>query len=181
MKNVIVFFLWSCFLYSCKEVSYPQAQPTGVESLKEIPESLRGTYQGVNKNTGELGDTIIIERWGYRAKDNKEKDWLTSGSLSDTLVLKAYQNYFFVNFKIGNQWVLRVIQREPNGSLLFLSIDLGDDKKRHDALKKLKKKFIVKEAKTKGDVFYQINPSPEQLMNMIKEGYFTGQRLVKLK
>jgi len=43
-------------------------------------------------------------------------------------VLKSYQNYFFVNFKTNNQWVLRVIQRETNGSLLFLSIDLGDEK-----------------------------------------------------
>jgi hypothetical protein len=181
MKNVIVFVVWSFFLYSCKEVSYPQAQPAGVESLKEIPESLRGTYQGANKNTGELGDTIIIERWGYRAKDNKEKDWLTSGSLSDTLVLKSYQNYFFVNFKVDNQWVIRVIQREANGSLLFLSIDLSDENKQKDVLKKIKKKFAVKEAKVKGDIFYQINPTPEQLMALIKEGYFTGQRLVKLK
>lgn len=119
MKNILVLLFWSALLYSCKEVSFPQAQPAGITALKEVPAELRGVYQVRDRKTGELGDTLIIEAWGYRAKDKDQKDWLTNGSLSDTLVLKTYQNYYFVNFKTNNQWVLRVIQREANGNLLL--------------------------------------------------------------
>jgi hypothetical protein len=181
MKNILVFLFWAALLYSCKEVSFPQAQPTGVASLTEVPVELRGVYQVRDRKTGELGDTLIIEAWGYRAKDKDQKDWLTNGSLSDTLVLKSYQNYYFVNFKTNNQWVLRVIQREANGNLLFMNIDIGEEKKEKEVMKKLRKRYAVKDLKYKSDTFYQINPSQEELIGLIKEGYFTSTRLWKVK
>lgn len=181
IKNTLAFLFWSLLLYSCKEVSFPQAQPTGVTALNEVPVELRGVYQARDKKTGELGDTLIIEGWGYRAKDKDQKDWLTSGALSDTLVLKKYENYYFVNFRTNNQWVLRVIQREANGNLLFMSIDIGEEKKEKEVIKKLRKKYGVKESKYKSDTFYQINPTKEELVALIKEGYFSGVRLVKVR
>ncbi|MFM7487559.1 MAG: hypothetical protein ACKO13_11655, partial [Cytophagales bacterium] len=90
---------------------------------------------------------------------------------------KTYQNYYFVNFKTNNQWVLRVIQREANGNLLFMSIDIGEEKKEEEVMKKLRKKYAVKEMKYKSDTFYQINPTQEELIALIKEGYFTSIRL----
>ncbi|MCE2958297.1 MAG: hypothetical protein ACK5BJ_08045 [Bacteroidota bacterium] len=181
MKNIVVVLFWSALLYSCKEVSFPQAQPAGISALKEVPAELRGVYQVRDRKTGELGDTLIIEAWGYRAKDKDQKDWLTNGSLSDTLVLKTYQNYYFVNFKTNNQWVLRVIQREANGNLLFMNIDIGEEKKEKEIIRKLRKKLSVKEQKYKSDTFYQINPTQEELVALIKEGYFTGIRLLKVR
>ncbi|MFM8912265.1 MAG: hypothetical protein ACKOE6_05000 [Flammeovirgaceae bacterium] len=180
-KNIVVLICWSLLLYSCKEVSFPKAQPAKAAALTEVPAELRGVYQVRDRKTGELGDTLIIEAWGYRAKDKDQKDWLTNGSLSDTLVVKQHQNYYFVNFKTNNQWVLRVIQREADGNLLFMSIDIGEEKKEKEVIRKLGKKFGVKELKYKSDTFYQINPSQEELITLIKEGYFTGIRLLKVR
>jgi hypothetical protein len=182
MRLFILILVWSALLYSCKEVTFPEAQPKGVASLKEVPPSLQGIYQTIEQATGEFSDTLIIESWGYRFKDKNEKDWLTRGTLSDTLVLKFYQNYYFLNFKSQGQWVLRLIQQDPSGTIRFLSIDLKEDAKRKEILKKLKKKMPVKEIKGKeDDTFYQINPTPDQLMQLLKEGYFTGDKLKKIK
>ncbi|MGC4022539.1 MAG: hypothetical protein QM734_11640 [Cyclobacteriaceae bacterium] len=160
---------------------FKEAQPAGVPALKEVPAALRGIYQAYDQNTGDFSDTLLIESWGYHMKDKKDKDWLGRGTLSDTLVLKFYENYYFVNFKFENQWVLRLIRQNPNGSIEFLSIDLQDDIKGKDKLKKLSKKLKVTEFKRKDDTFYQINPTPTQLMALIKEGYFTGAKLNKIK
>jgi hypothetical protein len=182
MRLFILILVWSALLYSCKEVTFQEAQPKGVASLKEVPPSLQGIYQTIEQTTGEFSDTLIIESWGYRFKDKNEKDWLTRGTLSDTLVLKFYQNYYFLNFKSQGQWVLRLIQQDPSGTIRFLSIDLKEDAKRKEILKKLKKKMPIKEIKGKeDDAFYQINPTPDQLMQLLKEGYFTGDKLKKIK
>lgn len=165
-------------LYSCKEVSFREPQPAGVTALKEVPKALHGRYVGVDEK-GDESDTLIIESWGYHFRDNKEKDWLGKGVLSDSLVVKFYQDYYFVNFRSEDQWVLRVIHQKPDGSIEFLSIPVGDDAKRKDILKKLSKKFTVKEIQRKDDTFYQINPTREQLMQLIREGFFTGGELRK--
>jgi hypothetical protein len=115
-------------------------------------------------------------------KDKKDKDWLGRGTLSDTLVLKFYQNYYFANFKIENQWVLRLIKQHTDGSFEFLSIDLSKDEvKNKELLKKLGKKLKITEVKRKEDTFYQVNPTPAQLISLIKEGFFTGSKLNKIK
>jgi len=182
MRNLVLLLFWSALLYSCKEVTFTEPQPRGVTSLKEMPLLLQGKYQTMDATTGQFSDTLIIESWGYHFKDKNEKDWLTRGTISDTLVVKFYQNYYFVNFKSNGQWVLRLIQQEPSGNIQFLSIDLKDELKRKEILKKLKKKVTIKEVHTKeNDIFYQINPTVDQLMLLIKEGYFTGSRLHKIK
>jgi hypothetical protein len=182
MRVLPLILFWSLLLYSCKEVTFTEPQPKGTASLKEVPMKLRGTYQTVDETTGQFSDTLIIESWGYHFKDKNEKDWLTRGIISDTLVIKFYQNYYFINFKTQGQWVLRLIQQEPSGAIRFLSIDLRDEKKRKEILKKLKHKISFTEVHTKeDDIFYQINPTPAQLMMLIKEGYFTGDKLQKIK
>ncbi|MCW5911320.1 MAG: hypothetical protein KIT62_09615 [Cyclobacteriaceae bacterium] len=174
---VLICCFWAMLLLSCKEVSFPQAQPAGVAGLKEIPESLRGTYLTRDKSTGETGDTIIIESWGYHLEDTDGKDWLGSGHISDTLVVKQYQNYYFVNFKEGDQWVLRLVRVKSPNVLELMSINLEDEKVRKEILQKLGGKFAVKETRHNDNIFYQINPTPAQLMTLVKEGYFTGIEL----
>jgi hypothetical protein len=181
MRLYVLIFAWALLLASCKEVSYKEAQPAGVTALKEVPPNLRGIFQTYDQNTGDFSDTLIIESWGYHMKDKKDKEWLGRGTLSDTLVLKFYQDYYFVNFKFNNQWVLRLIKQHPDGSFQFLSIDLQDDAKRKEKLSKISKKLKVTELKRKDDTYYQINPTPAQLMTLIKEGYFTGAKLTKVK
>lgn len=168
---------WTIIFASCKEVSFREPQPSGVKPLQEVPAALRGKYIPPNVPPGEQGDSLIIESWGYHFKDSNEKDWLNRGVLGDSLVLKFYQDYYFVNFRVGDQWVLRLIKQNTNGSLQFLSIDLQDDETSKQKLKKLSKKIKFTEVKRDDDTFYQINPTPSQLVTLINEGFFTGTTL----
>jgi len=181
MRLFFLIAFWSLLLYSCKEVTFHEAQPAGIATLKEIPVALRGVYHTYDKRTGETGDTLILESWGYHFKDKEDRDWLGKGTLSDSLVVKFYENYYFVNFKEGNQWVLRLVKEKSPGVLEFMSIDIQDDSKRREMLRKLSRKMPVKEIQRNDDTFYQINPTPAQLMSLIKEGYFTGVELRKMK
>lgn len=181
MRLLSLILFWSLLLYSCKEVTFREPQPTGIAPIKEIPRILRGSYATRNKATGEIGDTLIIESWGYHVKDINDQDWLGKGTLSDSLVVKFYENIYFVNFKEGDQWVLRLVKEKSPGILEFLSIDIQDDSKRKEILRKISRKIPVKEIKRNDETFYQINPTPSQLMELINEGYFTGIELRKIK
>jgi hypothetical protein len=152
-----------------------------VAALKEIPAALQGHYLPSELPDDEKGDTLIVESWGYHFKDSNDKDWLGRGVLSDSLIVKFYQNYYFVNFKAGDQWVLRLIRQTPDKGLEFLSIDLQNDERSKEVLKKISKRLKVKEVKRDEDTFYQIQPTPAQLMALIKEGYFTGTTLERKK
>lgn len=180
MQKLSLILVWTLLLYSCKEVSFREPQPAGIVPLAEVPKALQGNYVGVD-DKGDDSDTLIIESWGYHFRDAKDKDWLGKGVLSDSLVIKTYQSYYFVNFRTGDQWVLRLIRQKSTGGIEFLSIPVSDDAKRKDILKKLGKKFEVKEIQKKDDTFYQISPTRDQLMEMIQEGFFQGSELVKLK
>ena len=180
-KYSFLFLLLCLFFSSCKEVSFKEPQPAGVAALKTVPEKLHGRYQAGDNNNKEDTDTLIIESWGYHFKDKDDKDWLGKGTLSDSLVIKFYQDYYFVNFRSGNQWVLRLVKQKATGGLEFLSIDIADDAKRKEILRKMARKFKVTEVKKESDTFYQITPTKEQLMQLIREGYFTGVELGKIK
>lgn len=180
MKATFLLFIWALILYSCKEVSFREPQPAGVPALTEVPKSLQGHYLGID-DQGKDTDTLIIESWGYHFKDAKDNDWLGRGVISDSLVIKFYESYCFVNFRSGDQWVLRVIKQKPSGDIAFMSINVSDDAKRKDILKKLSKKFPVKEIERKDDTFYQIAPTKAQLIQLIKEGFFTGSELSRIK
>jgi len=181
VRIFLLAFAWSALLYSCKEVTFKEPQPAGIPALKEVPFNLQGTYQTYEQTSGDFSDTLIVEPWGYHMKDKNEKDWLNRGTLSDSLVVKVYENYYFVNFRTGDQWVLRLVKQDPNGTIHFLAIDIQDDAKRKDMLKKISRKLKISEFKRKDDTFYQINPAPGQLMALIREGFFTGPKLNKLK
>lgn len=168
---------WTLFFASCKEVSFREPQPSGVKPLTEVPEALRGMYIPRDAKPDDKADTLIIESWGYHFKDSNDKDWLGRGAISDSLIVKFYQDYYFVNFRSGDQWVLRLIKQNKNGSIEFLSIDLQSEETSKDKLKRLSKKVKFTEVKRGDDTFYQINPSPSQLMTLINEGFFTGTTL----
>ncbi len=181
MRATFLTIIWASLLISCKEVSFTEPQPAGIAPLKEIPRNLQGQYLSYDEITGDESDTLIIESWGYHFKDKHDDDWLGGGHLSDTLVVKFYQNNYFVNFKSGDQWVLRLINQKSYGAIQFLSIDIQDDAKRKEKLRKISKKLSVKEIRDNEDTYYQIKPTPAQLMELIKEGYFTGPELSKIK
>ncbi|MBX2897546.1 MAG: hypothetical protein KF763_19050 [Cyclobacteriaceae bacterium] len=176
---IVICCFWCALLLSCKEVSFPKTQPAGVAALNQLPQSICGEYLIRDKATGEIGDTIIIEPWGYRTKDVNGNNWLGVGRLSDTLVVKQYQDYLFINFKEGDQWILRLLKVKSPNRLELLSINLENDVECEAVLEKLGKKFKVKTIKDNDYVFYQINPTPAQLMSLVNENYFTGVELIR--
>jgi hypothetical protein len=181
MRIAVLILFWSLLLYSCREVTYREPQPAGITSLKEVPQQLRGQYIGID-DEGKDTATLIVESWGYHFKDPNEKDWLGRGTISDSLVIKAYANYYFVNFKAAKDiWVLRVLKQKPSGDLEFMSIPVNDDDKGKNMLRKLGKRFPVKEIKLNGDTFFQISPTKEQLLQLLKDGFFKKDDLSKVK
>jgi hypothetical protein len=181
MRIIPLILFWSLLLLSCTEITFPEAQPRHVKPLSEVPPALVGMYQPYSKVDGETGDTLIIESWGYHFKNDKDQDWLGRGVISDSLVVKFYKDYYFVNFREQDQWVLRVVRQKSPGVLEFLSIDLSDESTRKNILNKLGKKFQIKEIGRDESLYYQINPTPAQLVGLIKEGYFTGVELRQIK
>ncbi len=180
-RLILLATFWTLMFASCKEVSFREPQPAGVKPLTEVPQALRGMYTPADAKPDDKADTLIIESWGYHFKDSNDKDWLGRGVISDSLVVKFYQDYYFVNFRAGDQWVLRLLRQNKNGSIDFLSIDLQNDETSKYKLKRLSKKVKYTEVKRGDDTFYQINPTPSQLVTLINDGFFTGTTLERHK
>ena len=179
-KSVWLVLVWSSLLYSCHEVTFREPQPSGVAALREVPSILRGHYVGETRE-GEITDTLIITSTGYNITDSAGRAWLGRGVISDSLIIKYYENYYFVNFRSGDDWVLRLVKRKSSGAIELLSINLEDDQIRKQILRKLGGQLKIKEVKKDEHTFYQINPSGDQLIRLIREGYFTGSELSRVK
>jgi hypothetical protein len=142
---------------------------------------LCGKYEFYNRASGETGDTLIIEPWGYRLADKNDKEFLGRGVLGDTLVMKEFNNHYFINWKVGDQWVLRIIKPKSPGVWEFLSIDLSDVDERKRLVAALRARLPVKEMIDQENHFYQINPTPAQLNDLIRNGFFQAVELRKIK
>ncbi|MBX7127172.1 MAG: hypothetical protein K1X47_15865 [Cyclobacteriaceae bacterium] len=180
MRIATIALIWSLLVSSCSEITFPVAQPAGEKALTELPPTLTGRYLAHDQD-GEDTDTLIIEPSGYHFMDKNGKDFLNRGVISDTLVIKYYQGYYFVNFRSENQWVLRIVRQKPSGSIEFLGIDIQDEEVRKAVLKRLKKDFRISSTRKKDISYYMINPSPQQLMQLLKGGFFTGGELDKVR
>lgn len=175
------------FLASCKEISFEQPQPKGKKSLTEFPKSLRGKYLTRNENGGWSKDTVVIEAKGYHFgffdpadRDNAGSDEFDRGFISDTLVLKSHKGYFFLNLLQRPQWALRVLRPEKNGDLTFMAPEQdGVDFK--DYVKKLSAEIRVDSFLRNDKMFYQIDPSPNELVRLIEKGFFSKAILKKIK
>ena len=162
-------------LYSCKEITYKNPQPKGKKPLSLIPEDLRGSYIMINE-TENTSDTVIVDSKGYMiASDSKQK------LLGDSLVLKVYKGYYFLNINERPEWLLRIITREPNGDLVFRSMDTNEDRFKA-LLHKLAGDVPIDSLEIDGEKLYQIDPTRRQMLKLIKSGYFSEiSRMQKIK
>ncbi len=149
---------------SCKEITYRETQPKGKKSLTEIPSSLRGNYLLIDDN-GIDKDTLVIGNTGYRTKGGA----VDEGVLGDSLVLKKYKGYYFLNINQRPEWALRIIKQEKNGDLSFMSMD---DKDFNTFVNTLAKEIQIDSTETTNEKLYQIDPTPKQLVGLIKKKYF---------
>ncbi|MFZ6014165.1 MAG: hypothetical protein ACOYXT_27735 [Bacteroidota bacterium] len=184
MKYSIVLLLF--ILTSCKEVSFQQPQPKDRKALHQVPKDLQGKYLTIQDN-GELSkDTVIITANGYRfgyyepAERAAGNDEYEVGVLSDTLVLKSYKGYYFLNVNEKPEWLLRVLKPEKSGDLVYMALEQKDvDFK--SFLKRLSAEIRVDSVVLKEETLYQIDPTPNQLIDLIEKGYFSKTLLKKIK
>lgn len=162
-------------LFSCKEISFKQPQPRGKRVLKEIPSALVGSYLLTDDKDGST-DTLIVSSKGYLVASDKKGD-----QLGDSLVLKKYRGYYFVNINENPEWLLRVIKQEKNGDLVYMTMD-EEGTSFKDLLTKVSKEISIDSVEINGEKLYQIDPSPKQLTRLIEKGYFRKTlRMKKLK
>ncbi|HTE33855.1 MAG TPA: hypothetical protein VK666_25915 [Chryseolinea sp.] len=170
----LVLLIFIAFL-SCKEISYKAPQPRGKTSLHEVPAALLGAYVLVNDKDNSK-DTLVINSRGYLVlSDNKQK------SIGDSLVLKSYKGYYFVSVNENPEWLLRILRPEGNGDITFMSMKT-DESSFNDLLRNLSKDVTIDSVVIDNEKLYQIDPSPGQLLKLIKKGYFSEtSRMVKVK
>jgi hypothetical protein len=172
-------------LSSCKEVSFREPQPRGRRALSSVPAKLQGRYLPYQDN-GELSkDTIIITARGYRfayydevPPANHRADY-EEGILSDSLVLKSYHGYYFLNLFQKPHWSLRIIQQQRNGDLFYFTpeqegVDFNDYIAKHGH------EIPVDSLATDDETIYYIDPSPGKLLHLIEKGFFTRTPLKKI-
>jgi hypothetical protein len=164
-KKILVAVFSGMLLLGCKEISFREPQPKGKRALPEIPKKLHGIY--LLKATGDdAQDTLRISAKGYYiASDKKES------LLGDSLVLKKYKGYYFVNINENPEWLMRVIRQEDNGDLTYMSMDTEETKFK-TLLKELSQEVRVDSLVVNGEKLYQIDPTPKQLIQLIQKGYF---------
>ncbi|HEY3404072.1 MAG TPA: hypothetical protein VGK59_11830 [Ohtaekwangia sp.] len=174
MKNILFVALFP-LLFGCTEITYREPQPKGVKSLSSVPKDLMGRYP-LPEDDGSVKDTLIIQSTGYYFTDDDDK-----GNLGDKLVLKQYKGYYFINVKDDPQWFLRILKRDKDGSITIMSME-SENAKFNSLLKDLSQEIKIDSVILSEDKLYLIDPSPKELMGLIKKGYFKkGPVIRKIK
>ena len=185
MKNVVIIsFLFLAI--GCKEIAFREPQPKDRKNLNSVPRALKGKYLA-QKEDGELAkDTIIIHsrgyHFGYYNADERLKNQndFEEGLLSDSLVLRAYKNYYFVNFLNRPEWILRVLQPQKNGDIIYMAPEQeGVDFK--DYVARLSSEIAIDSSDVDGKRIYLIDPNPRQLVDLVEKGYFSRTVLKKVQ
>jgi hypothetical protein len=140
-----------------------------------VPERLLGTYL-LEEEGQSSKDTLVVTRQGYLlVSDHKQN------LLGDSLVLKRYKGYYFVNINEDPEWLLRVIKREKNGDLTYMSMDT-EDRPFNELVNDLAREVGIDSVELDDEKLYQIDPSPGELIKLIKKGFFKNTiRMQKLE
>jgi hypothetical protein len=184
-RLLLVFIL--CALIGCKEISFREPQPKGKKSLTQIPKKLQGRYLTIADNGEFSKDTVVITSSGYKIgyfnvsdKAEAEKNRYDSGVIGDSLVMKSFKGYYFLNFREKPEWLLRVLKQEDNGDIVYMSPEQsGVDFSVY--IRKLAKEIKIDSTELEGKMLYQINPSPNELVALIEKGFFSRSLLKKIQ
>jgi hypothetical protein len=183
--RILLLLIAIVVLISCKEVTFKTPQPTGKKALTSVPKNIQGKYLVMTEEGTPSKDTIVITARGYRFGyfDPEERaaknDEYEQGVLSDSMVLKNFKGYYFLSLNEDPEWILRVLKEEKNGDLLYMTLE---DKKIEftDYLEKLSGEIRIDSMTTEKETLYQIDPDANQLADLIKKGYFSETRLIKV-
>lgn len=171
MRKLIPFILLLCAV-ACNEISYKDTQPKGKSELTKVPKSLQGSYV-VSDPKDQSTDTLFIDAKGYYvASDNKEK------LLGDSLKVKSYKGYYFINVNENPEWLLRIVKVEKNGDLIFMSMPTAPEKF-NALIKRLSHDVHIDSLTLNDEKLYQIDPNPKELMTLVEKGYFSERVVMK--
>lgn len=154
--------------------------------MNSVPLKLQGKYLPYQED-GELSkDTIVITQKGYRfgyfdeiPSSNHRADY-EEGLLGDSLVLKTFRGYYFLNIYENPEWLLRVIRQEKNGDLTYMTLEQeGVDF--NDYIRKLGYEMPIDSVAGNNETLYYIDPSPSQLLDLIGKGFLTKTSLKKVR
>lgn len=173
-------------LYGCKEVTFKEPQPKGKKPLTSVPKNVQGKYLTLTDEGDLSKDTVVITSRGYRfgyfdaaERSAKNKNY-EEGVLGDSLVLKTFKGYYFLNLNEDPEWLLRVLKQEKNGDLIYMALE----EKNADFnayLEKLSREVRIDSVTTAKETLYQIDPTPTELVDLIDKGFFSRTKLVKIK
>jgi hypothetical protein len=184
MKNLFILFLSTC-LIACTEISYKEPQPKGIKALTEIPKELRGKYL-MEK------DTVFLFEKGLRGWDKEAGKEEVLQIPSDSMVLKKYKGNYFISYRSGDLWNLRVMKVDKNGDIWLLamqvlptvkeqgegidSLSVNEKKEKTQSDDHTKKEFLTNLSKEtpviENGSDYIIDPSPRKLNRLLKKGFF---------
>jgi hypothetical protein len=174
--KVSCLLLFGLVITACTEISFQEPQPKGVKKLKTFPPSLHGRYLLPEESDHQPPDTLIISNNAYKIVGAINKnDLLDQGTLGDSLVLKNYKGYYFINFHLDNHWVIRVFRLQKNGIVLY-EVNLSDAQ----TLDHLKTKLQPVILKEDSNTFYEVDPTPKELLKFIQAHYTAPTTLRKL-
>lgn len=174
-SRVLLVGLCICLLGACTEICYKEPQPKGVKSLREVPSRLQGSY--LIQEDDKSMDTLMVMNTGY-VINNDEVAYL-----SDSIVLKYYKGYYFLNTREDFTWHLRIVRQEKGGNLVFSAMDQvpEKDEERKAFLQRLSSEVKIVESEVDGKNYYVIDPTPKELMGLIRKGFFKSQVFTKMK
>ncbi len=120
---------------------------------------------GIGMKYNIINDTVT---YSYKLK-------LTEG-LSDSVILKSYQDKYFLSRKVPDKeyWELIILIRQGNGDLLVSLVDVEEEE--------IPALSIVTDFNKIGESKYLLNPSKKKLIKLIEQGLFDeGDLLIKIR
>lgn len=166
---ILIFLLVFFLATSCIEVKFETSQPAGIAALENFPESLLGEY------INEDGDTLIIENKIVSLLNRKSKcDRLfEQDSLCESIILKKWEAYYFLNLKENNLWTTALMEHLNDNQLLVSLIDAESDTVLHKINDVTQLDTINSD---EGEpIYFIVNPVHAELKELVKKGAFSQQ------
>lgn len=158
---------------SCSEITYPVPQPAGKKNLEAVPKKLQGLFALISQDDPEPSkpDTVLITADGFHNPKNLH-DPKDQELLGDSLVIREYKGLYFMNEALHTEepnWRLIIIKPLKNGDFQGQYMETGKSFQQlcHDV-----GKIVAIDSTRKSEGIYQINPTPRQLMKLVKKGSY---------
>lgn len=171
LTNKLLLLLCALVLVSCLEVKFTESQPTHIAALKEFPNDLNGQY--INQD----GDTLMLNgiHFALVNRESKCTRLYEHDSLSETMQLKKWNQYYFLNIYEDKLWTVAFIQLENESDLRVSLIDAESE----DVLEELS--HLIKIDTLLSDdgeiICYVIEPDTVVLQQMISNQIFSDDYL----